>query len=108
MTTYLLIPGNSAALMYVQRLPEGHDETVVFLSVEKEVVYGPHDIPLSKSNLPLRVQADINKHFGIVFSLLPEARERYMKMAVPWTVEVDEELEHAEQLCDAYDKAKFS
>lgn len=98
MAIYTLVPGTAAYLgIYKNGVEAG---PAVFVSHEKGVVVGRFDTPLNKTQLPLKVQAAINKHFGTAFSLEHEKlktsdtpRARYMNMAVPWTIEVPDELE---------------
>ena len=98
--TYELIPGSIASLLYV-RQPGLMGESIpcVFMSAEKGVVVGRHGKPLAEYGWPIEVQAQINKHFGTVFSLAhedwkgkgPSPRAQYCDAAVSWKVEVTKE-----------------
>jgi hypothetical protein len=100
MNGYELIPGSVAALLYV-RPPawaefSGASISCVYASKERGVLVGRFEKPLAEMGWPAEVQAQINKHFGTVFSLEhenwkgkgPSPRAQYCDAAVPWTVEV--------------------
>jgi len=100
MRTFLLTPG-IAAYLDVKELGDNpqFDHGVVFLSEAKGAVFGPRDRSVNlESNLPLKVRAAINKHFGTVFALAhekwtnkgPSPRAQYLDSLLPWTVECDE------------------
>lgn len=104
MNNYELIPGSIASLLYV-RPPaytgfSGSSIACVYVGKERGVVVGRFDRPLAKTDWPTEVQAQINKHFDIVFSLEhenwkgrePSPRAQYVEAAVPWEVAVSEEL----------------
>lgn len=67
---YEFIPGSVASLLYV-RPPglTGESIACVFMSAERGVVVGRRDTPLATYGWPIKVQAQINKHFGTVFAL---------------------------------------
>lgn len=95
---YEFIPGSVAALLYV-RPPGLTGESIpcVFMSQERGVVVGRREKPLADYGWPIEVQAQINKHFGTVFSLEHEnwkgrwqsPRASYCDMARPWFIEVE-------------------
>ena len=99
--TYEFIPGSIASLLYV-RPPglTGDSIPCVYMSKERGVTVGRFEKPLAEYGWPVEVQAQINKHFGTVFSLehetwkgkSPSPRAQYCDAAVPWSVEVQEEL----------------
>lgn len=87
---YKIIPG-IAALVHVEcelfPMNYGRERTsFIFLADGKPVEKGVGD-PVEFNDLPLKVRAEINKHFGTVFALPIEARGRYLKDIVPWEVE---------------------
>lgn len=73
--------------------------SVIYLSQKNGVVVGYRDTPLARYGWPIKLQDEINKHFGTVFALRhedwtergPSPRAQYLDSLVPWTVEVDEE-----------------
>lgn len=108
MTTYTITPGIAC---YVSVKSEGHDGTApyvkvsgwdqsfIFLSHEKGVVFGHRETPMAQSSLPQQVQDSISAHFKHVFSLEhetwrgypnPSPRRVYCDAAQPWTIEVPE------------------
>lgn len=91
---YTIIPG-IAALVHVEceAFPERYGRRrsdFVFLAEGKLPVAGVTD-PIKWGDLPLKVQAEINKHFGTVFAMPIEARGKYMDEVQPWDVEVNDE-----------------
>ena len=90
MTTYKIIPG-IAALVTVEcdLFPDNFGfkrSNFIYMSDEKLPEKGC-GYPVKWEDLPLKVQAEINKHFGIVFSLPIEKRDGYLKQLVAWEVE---------------------
>ena len=61
-------------------------ETYIYMDGGKPVEQAPCGT-LPFEQLPLKVRAAINRHFGTVFSLPLMARIEYMKNVVPWEVE---------------------
>ena len=98
---YEFIPGGIAALLYV-RPPGLTGESIpcVYMSKAHGVTVGRFEKPLAEYGWPVEVQAQINKHFGTVFSLEhetwkgkgPSPRAQYCDAAVAWFTEVQEEL----------------
>lgn len=60
----------------------------IFLSEEEGVVKGIGD-RVEFEELPLKVRAAINKHFGTVFALPVEQRGEYLKNLEPMEVDDD-------------------
>lgn len=103
MTTYTLTPGGVAAYLAVSK-DGAAPISAIFMSHEKGVVIGLHDLPMASSDLPQVVQDSINAHFKHVFSLehetwqadflwsrrTPSPRAVYCDAAQPWTIEVPE------------------
>jgi hypothetical protein len=97
MATWTIKPGLAALVRVIY--PNGSQVAAVFLSEEKGVVLGLHDRPIKNSDLPLEVQAAINRHFATVFFLEhetwkkpgPSPRAQYCDSLVPWTVEVPDD-----------------
>ena len=99
MTIYTITP-RIAAYIDLKSDDGKWDTAVIFLSHHKGAVFGARDYPIKGSDMPLEVQAEINKHFGTVFSLEhehwkgrgPSPRAQYCESLQPWTVEVPDEL----------------
>lgn len=99
MTTFLLEPGSVASLLYLHRVGSTAPPVAcVFSSFERGVLVGNSEKPMADLGWPLEVQAQINKHFGTVFSLEhetwkgrgPSPRAQYVDAATPWEVTVSE------------------
>lgn len=99
MATYKFVPGGVAA--YLSVLVDDARHSCVYLSKHKGVVVsvvGTGDQPLHKTEWPAEVQATINKHFGVVFSLRhedwtgprPTPRAQFLENILPWTLEIEQ------------------
>lgn len=62
----------------------------IYMAEGKPIEKGIGD-PIRWDDLPLRVKAAINKHFGTVFALPIERRGEYLENLEPIVVEVDDE-----------------
>jgi len=74
---YKITPG-IAAIVYVD-YPDTVKKTFVYLAEGKPPVSGPDESVADFFALPLAVQAAINRHFSIVFSLSVGLRAAYLK-----------------------------
>lgn len=85
---YIIKHGRIAAVQYI-KTPQGEDLTAVYMSEEKtpEITRSGSAKNLWQE-LPLQVQAAINRQFGAVFSLPYDAREKFVVSSVPFTVNV--------------------
>lgn len=92
---YRFTPSSIAALITVTT-PNGVEHSCIYLSKEKGVVVGNSEKPLSQMDWPIPVQATINRHFGVVFSLAHEnwarpeesPRAQFLRNILPWSLEV--------------------
>lgn len=85
---YTLIPGGISACLEV-KLPDGSEISCIYLSETNGVVVGVGNDGRALFNaLPFKVRAEVNKHFGTVFSLPLESRGTYLHSCVPFEVEV--------------------
>jgi hypothetical protein len=73
---YTIRHGSIAAVQHVAT-PEGREVTVTDSNED------PH-----KWNLPLEVQAAVNRQFGIIFALPYERRQGFIDNSIPFDVEV--------------------
>ena len=74
---YTIRHGSIAAVQYV-KLPDG---------VEVSVTDAKDGSELTLPRLPLKVQAAVNRQFGIVFSLPYASRDDFVNNSVPFDVE---------------------
>jgi hypothetical protein len=94
MTRYKFVPGSIASYMDV--LVDDKRYSCVYLSKERGVVVGTTDVPLAKMGWPIEVQACINRHFGVVFSLRHEdwkgpgesPRAQFLRNILPWSLDL--------------------
>jgi hypothetical protein len=86
MKAYTIKPGNIAAYCTVIG-PDGIEWDYCYLSECKQPEGTPRTERLMPfSELPHKVRAAVNRHFGTMFSLPIERREPYLKQCVPWEV----------------------
>jgi hypothetical protein len=76
---YTIRHGSIAAVQYVKCHSDG---------VEVAVTDAKDGSEIALKNLPLAVQAAVNRQFGIVFSLPYASREDFVKNSIPFDVEV--------------------
>ena len=77
---YIIKHGSIAACQYVI-LPDGKQVTVT----------DSQEPDKAKDSLPLEVRAQVNRQFGIVFSLPYASRQAFIDNSVPFEVEVSHE-----------------
>lgn len=95
MSTYTIRPSSTAALLYIT-CPDmsAVDEVdqpvaVVYMSSERQPEASPEGWRRSVwLQLPLEVRAQVNRHFGWMFSLPVERRQAAIDSCMPWCVEV--------------------
>lgn len=96
MATYKFMPSNVAALL--ELVVDGKRYSCIYMGKEKGVVVGLGEAPLAQMGWPIEVQATINKHFGVVFSLRhedwtgprPTPRAQFLDNILPWTLEIEQ------------------
>lgn len=96
MTTYKLIPGSIASLLTVR--VDDVDHSCIYMSKERGVVVDIREKPLAQMGWPTEVQATINRHFHVVFSLRhedwteprPSPRAQFINGILPWTLEIEQ------------------
>jgi hypothetical protein len=77
---YTIRHGSIAAVQYV-KCPDG---------VEVAVTDAKDGSEIALKNLPLAVQAAVNRQFGIVFSLPYASRDVFVKNSIPFEVETNQ------------------
>lgn len=95
MATYKFIPAAAAA--YLSVLVDDVNHSCIYMGKERQVRVGLRETPLSQKGWPIEVQATINKHFGVVFSLRHEdwtmpcksPRAQFLDDILPWTLEIE-------------------
>ena len=99
MNSYLLTPGNIAAVLHVTA-PDGKVTDCMYMGPEnltrdsgiaQRVVIDVRDTPLERSGLPLKVRAAVNRHFGTIFALPVENRGAWLRECLSWSVAEDTE-----------------
>lgn len=87
---YTIKPGIAALVdVHCDEFPERFGErkqSYIFMAEGKPVEKGVGDT-VAFSELPIPVQAQINRHFGTVFALPVERRAEYLRNCIPWEVE---------------------
>lgn len=100
MRRFQLKPGIAAYMGVTELTSEKPTEvSAIFLSHARGVVVGLHNNRMDSTDWPLKVRAEINKHFGTVFALShedwmgrgPSPRVQYLDSLQPWIVEAPDE-----------------
>lgn len=93
---YTITPGNIAAVCHVQADGSTVQDCILLNEGKQPVVFLPGNGDGHAQReaaaflaLPLKVRAEVNKHFGTVFALPIEKRGAYLKQCVPLTVTTD-------------------
>ena len=80
MPKYLITHGSIAAVQYVT-LPDGNRVIVTDAKDGSEV-----ELP----QLPVAVQAAVNRQFGTIFALPYDSRQAFIESSIPFEIEVTE------------------
>jgi chromosome condensin MukBEF MukE localization factor len=80
MSKYIITHGSIASVQYVT-LPDGNKVIVTDARDGSEI-----ELP----KLPLKVQASVNRQFGLIFALPYDSRQAFIDNSIPFEVEVTE------------------